>query len=40
MATTEGSGFPFLAQPALFQHGTPQKFFPLSIPARVAHPPP
>jgi hypothetical protein len=40
MATREGSGFPFLAQPALFQHGTPQQFIPRAIPPRVAHPPP
>lgn len=44
MATREGSGFRFLAQPGLFQHGTlqPNSFIsiPLSIPPRVAHPPP
>lgn len=40
MAIEEGSGFLFLAQPALFQHGTPQQFIPLSIPPRIAHPPP
>jgi len=40
MAIREGSGFPFVAQPALFPHGTSQQFIPLSIPPRIAHPPP
>lgn len=40
MATREGSGFLLLAQPALFQHGTPHQCFPLGIPPRVAHSPP
>jgi hypothetical protein len=40
MASREGSGFPFVAQPAQFQHSTPHQFIPLGIPPRVAHPPP
>jgi len=40
MATREGSGFPYLAQPDLFQQETPHQFVRLDIPPRVAHPPP
>jgi len=44
MAIREDSGFAFVAQPALFPHGTPQQYIPLviplAIPPHVAHPPP
>jgi len=44
MASKEGNGFAFLAQPALFLHGTLQQLvhlvIHLAIPPRVAHPPP